>query len=44
MDRIEKRDEEVIDLGAATIETRGLPFSPGLDVIGDRAHPGMSHD
>ena len=44
MDRIEDCDDETVELGVASVETRGLPFSPGLDVIGDRATPGLSHD
>ncbi|WP_454887823.1 benenodin family lasso peptide [Sphingomonas oryzagri] len=44
MDRIEDRDDEIIELGIASIETKGVPAAPLNDSIGTHQVGGISND
>jgi hypothetical protein len=44
MNRIEDRDDEVVELGVASIETKGLP-APAVDTVGGiHQQGGISND
>jgi hypothetical protein len=43
MDRIEDRDDDIVELGVATQETKGPPGNQ-LDTVGSIPMGGLSHD
>jgi hypothetical protein len=38
------RDQDLIDLGAASVETKGVSNSPRIDTLGNHSMGGISDD